>query len=143
MNAALIARIVGLIFLVFGVAGFLPWVAPAAAFDAPVITLDAGYRMLFGIFPVNAALDVLYLLFGIWGLVAGARFRAAVVYSRSLVWIALVLIVLGAIPITNTLFGAAPIYGWDVALYVLVAIVAAYGGYGRGSIMEEVQAPAE
>lgn len=143
MNARLIARILGLLFLIAGVFGFVPWVAPAAPFDAPVITLDAAYRMLFGLFPVNAALDVLHMLFGLWGLIAGARFNGAVVYCRGLVWIALVLVVLGTIPITNTLFGVAPIYGWDIALYVLVAIVAAYGGYGRGSIVEEVQAPAE
>ena len=42
------------------------------------------------------------------------------------------LVVLGSIPITNTLFGAVPIYGWDVGL-LLVALVALYGGFGAGS----------
>jgi len=141
MKAPLVARILGLLFVLAGIAGFVPWVAPAAPLDANVITLDAGYRMLFGLFPVNVAHDALHLIFGVWGLIAGGRFGASVIYCRSVVWVYLVLIVLGAIPITNTLFGVAPIYGWDVGLHVVILLLGAYGGYGRASIREDAQAP--
>jgi hypothetical protein len=36
----------------------------------------------------------------------------------------------------------APIYGYDIALHLLIVLVAAYGGYGRASIEEVAQAPA-
>ncbi|HTV92797.1 MAG TPA: DUF4383 domain-containing protein [Verrucomicrobiae bacterium] len=142
MNAPLIARILGFVFLVFGVAGFVPWIAPAAPFDAPVVTLDVAYRVLFGLFALNVAHDVLHLFFGIWGVVASLRFKSAVLYLRIVTWVYLIVVLLGVIPITNTLFGVAPIYGWDVALHLIVVLLAAYGGYGRGAIVPEAQAPA-
>jgi len=142
MRAPLIARIFGFILLLAGVAGFVPWIAPAAPLDAPVVTLDTAYRMLFGIFPVNVASDLVNLFLGIWGVVASMRFKPSVTYCRLLTWFYLIVVLLGIIPITNTLFGVAPIYGWDIAVNVLVVLLAAYGGYGRGSIAVEAQAPA-
>jgi Domain of unknown function (DUF4383) len=143
MNAPLIARVLGLLFIAVAVAGLLPWIAPPAPFDAPVVTLDMQYRMLFGIFPLNLGHDLVHLIFGAWGVVASLRFTGAVLYLRSVAWIYLVLVILGAIPIMNTLFGIVPIYGWDIALHAFIVLVAAYGGYGRGSIKAEAQAPAE
>jgi hypothetical protein len=143
MNAPLIARILGLLFIAAAVAGLLPWIAPIAPFDAQVVTLDMQYRMLFGLFPLNIAHDLVHLVFGIWGIFASLRFNTSVFYLRSVAWIYLVLVILGAIPITSTLFGVAPIYGWDVALHAVIILIAAYGGYGRGSIKPEAQAPAE
>jgi hypothetical protein len=143
MNAPLIARVLGLLFIAAAVAGLLPWIAPLAPFDAPVVTLDMQYRMLFGLFPLNITHDLVHLLFGVWGIFASLRFGAAVIYLRSVAWIYLILVILGAIPITNSLFGIVPIYGWDIALHALLVLVAAYGGYGRASIKPEAQAPAE
>jgi hypothetical protein len=139
MNAPIIARIIGALFLIAGVAGFLPWVAPLAPFDAPVVTWDTAYRMLFGIFPVNVAHDGVHILFGLWGLSAGGSFKGGVFYCRAVTWIYLILVIFGAIPILNTLFGIAPIYGWDIALHLATVLICAYGGYGRGSIPEETK----
>ena len=141
MKAPLIARVLGLLFLVAGVAGLLPWIAPDATLEAPVVTLDIAYRMLFWVFPVNVAHDVLHLLFGIWGVIASLRFKSSVLYCRSVTWIYLFVVILGIIPITSTLFGVAPVYGWDVGLHLLIVLIAAYGGYGRGSIEDVAQAP--
>ncbi len=140
MNAPMVARILGLLFVVAAIAGVLPWLAPAAPFVAPVITWDAGYRLIAGIFPVNLAHDGVHLVFGLWGLLAGLRFKSAVGYCRVVTWSYLVLVILGAIPITSTLFGAVPIYGWDVALHGAVMLLALYAGYGRGS-QESVEPP--
>lgn len=139
MNAPTLARILGLLFLIAGIAGLLPWTAPAAPMDAPVLTLDAFYRFIGGVFPVNGAQDVLYLLFGICGLIAAIRFGSAVVYCRVVTFVFLVLAVLGALPVFAfyTLFGAAPIFGWNVGLYALIVLVAAFAGYGRASVPAE------
>jgi len=141
MNASLIARILGLLFIVTAVAGVIPWIAAPAPFDAQVVTLDTEYRLIFGIFPVNIVSDIAHLLLGIWGVVAGLRFGSALFYCRCVVWFALVLVILGAIPITNVAFGVAPLYGWDIAFNLFAAVIAALGGYGRGSIRPEAQAP--
>jgi hypothetical protein len=139
MNAPTIARILGLLFLIAGVTGFIPWTAPPHPLDAPVITLDGFYGFIFGIFPANVALDAFHLIFGIWGFAAASRFGSAVTYLRVVTWIYALLFVLGALPVFAfyTLFGAAPIYGWDVLLHAVIALIAAYGGYGRGSIEVE------
>lgn len=139
MNAPTLARILGLLFLVAGIAGLLPWTAPVAPVDAPVLTLDAFYRFIGGIFPVNGAQDVLYLLLGVCGFFAAIRFGSAVAYCRVVAWIFLILAVFGAVPMFAfyTLFGAAPIFGWNVALYALIVLVSAFAGYGRASVPAE------
>ena len=139
MNAPTIARILGLLFLIAGIAGLVPWTAPAAPPEAPVLSLDLFYRYIFGIFPANGAEDALRLLFGIWGLIAAIGFGSAVVYCRIVTWVSLVLVMLGAVPVfaLYTLFGAAPIFGWDAGLHLVFMLVAAYGGYGRASYPAE------
>ncbi len=141
MNGPTIARILGLLFLIAGIAGFLPWTAPAAPLDAPVITLDAFYRFIVGVFPANIAENALHLVFGVWGLVAAMNFSSARFYCRAVTWVYAILFVLGALPVFAfyTLFGVAPIYGWDVLLNAVIALLGAYGGYGRGSYEPEVK----
>lgn len=135
MNAPLIARILGLLFIIAAIAGFVPWISPAAPFDAPVESIDGAYRLIGGLFPVNIAHDGLHVVFGLWGLLAALRTAWAVFYLRSVMWIYLLLALLGVIPVFAfyTLFGVAPIYGWDALLHFVIALFAAYGGYGRGS----------
>ncbi|HEY5340187.1 MAG TPA: DUF4383 domain-containing protein [Candidatus Aquilonibacter sp.] len=139
MNAPVIARVLGLLFVIAGAAGFVPWIAPIAPFTAPVIAITAQYRMLFGIFPVNAAHDALHILFGIWGIAAGAGFGVAVFYCRIVAIVYLILVIFGALPLLNTLLGVAPIYGWDIALHAVIALLAAYGGFGRGSHPPQIE----
>jgi hypothetical protein len=133
MSAQVVARILGVGFFVAGILGFIPPVAPHAPRDAQFINLDAAYGMLFGLFPVNAAHNVLHLIVGAWGIIASRAFRSGVGFARALTWMYGALVVLGVIPITSTLFGAVPVYGHDVWLDALVTLIAAYGGYGAGS----------
>ena len=46
--------------------------------------LGTGDDMLFGLFPVNAAHNVLHILFGLWGLMAARSWRGALIYARSI-----------------------------------------------------------
>lgn len=141
MNARSIARVLGIVFLLAGIAGFVPQITQAVPFDAPVVTLDRAYGLLVGIFPVNAVHDGLHLLFGIWGILAALRFAASVAFNRTVVWVYGILIILGLIPITNTLFGIAPIYGNDIWLHAIILLIALWGGYGRGSRDQSGSAP--
>jgi hypothetical protein len=136
MNAQLLARLLGIVFFLAGVAGVVPWSSSPAPFDANVITLDQYYRFIFGMLPVNLVHDGLHALLGVWGLLAGSNFRASVGYLRFVAVFYLFIVILGIIPITNTLFGAVPIYGWDVLLHLVAVLIAAYGGFGAGSIQQ-------
>lgn len=132
MKAPLIAKVLGIAFLAAGVLGFAPYVTVPADLTAQWITLNANYGFLAALFPVNAVHDVIHVLFGVWGLAAAGSFKGAVRYCRAIAWIYGLLVLLGAIPITNTVFGIVPIYGFDVGLHLLVALLAFYGGYGAG-----------
>ena len=136
MNAQVIARLLGIFFALAGIAGVLPWTSSPAPFDANVITLDPNYRFILGMLPVNLVHDGLHVVFGLWGLLAGLHFKAAVGYLRFVAVFYLFVVILGIIPITNTLFGVAPVYGWDVLLHVFAMLLAAYGGFGAGSIQQ-------
>lgn len=132
MKAPGIARVLGIAFVLAGILGFAPYVTVPADLTAQWVTLNASYGFLGGVFPVNSIHDLIHVLFGVWGLVASGTFAAAVRYCRSISWLYAVLAVLGTIPITNSLFGVVPIYGYDVALHFAVALLAFYGGYGAG-----------
>jgi hypothetical protein len=137
MKAPGFARVIGVIFLFAGALGFAPWATSPAPLSAEYINLAGHYGFVFGLFPVNDAHDLIHILLGGWGVLASFAFRPSVVYLRSIAVLYAVLVLLGLIPITNTLFGAVPIYGWDIALHGIVAVVAIYGGFGAGSIQPE------
>ncbi|MHB8151592.1 MAG: DUF4383 domain-containing protein [Bacillati bacterium] len=133
MGVQLFARIMGAISLLAGVAGFIPVLAPIAPPDAEVVTLDAGYSYLFGRFPVNVMHDGVHIAAGVFALLASARFTWARSAMRLLFWGFLLLALLGAIPITDTLFGIMPLYGYDVPLHLGLALIAGFAGYARPS----------
>ena len=118
MKAPGFARIIGVVFLFVGALGFAPWATVPAPLSAEYINLSTSYGMIFGIFPVNAVHDLIHIAIGGWGVLASFGFKGSVLYLRSVACFYLLLVVLGAIPITNTLFGAVPIYGWDVGLHL-------------------------
>ncbi len=111
-----IARVFGVIFVLVGVLGFVP----AAMTNG----------MLLGLFPVNTVHNVVHILLGVWGLAAGGTVMAAVGYFKAIAVIYAVLTVLGLIPATSDLFGLAPIHGNDVWLHAILAVAAAYFGFG-------------
>ena len=110
------ARVFGVILVLVGVLGFVP----AAVSDG----------MLLGFFPVNTVHNIVHILLGLWGLMAGATATSAIGYFKALTVIYALLAVLGLIPATQDLFGLAPIHGNDVWLHGGLALAAAYFGFG-------------
>lgn len=130
MSVRTFALVYGVVFLLVGIAGFVPALVtpPEAGAD---LAAHAGHGRLFGLFPVNIWHNLVHIAFGIWGLVAYRGFSAARLYARSVAIIYAVLAVMGLIPGLNTLFGLVPLYGHDVWLHVVLAAVAAYFGFAR------------
>ena len=139
MSAPLIARITGGFLLVFGIAGFAPGISTAAPFEAPVLALDMVYRFVFGMFATNAAHAALDILLGLLAFFAARSFGGAIAWCRVVGWWSVVLVIFGSIPLTDTLFGIAPLYGHDLWLNALVAFVTLFGGHGRASRPELLQ----
>ena len=123
------ALVYGIVFLVVGIAGFVPALVTAPDPTQPELAMPAGHGNLFGLFPVNIVHNLVHVIFGIWGLVAYRTLGASVTYARSVAVVYAVLVVLGLIPGLRTAFGLVPLYGNNVWLHVLLAGIAAYFGF--------------
>ena len=149
MNTRTFALILGIVFLLVGIAGFIPGftvhevpttgAAPGATAAPPAV--EATYGYLLGLFPVNALHNLFHLAWGIYGVLAYRTFAMAKGYARATAVVYAVLVVLGLIPGLNTLFGLLPLYGHDVWLHALIAIAAAYFGFARAADAEPAAAP--
>jgi hypothetical protein len=124
MSTRNFALIFGIVFIAAGVAGFVPsLVYPPEGGDTH------GHGLLLGLFPVNTLHNAVHLLFGLWGLAASRSAAGAVTYARGVAIIYAVLAIAGLLPATQDGFGYVPLYGKDVWLHAVLALVAAYFGW--------------
>ena len=123
------ALVVGIIYLVIGIAGFIPGLVQGQ--DYPDLTVDAGSGALLGLFPVNVVHHVVHLLVGVLGIAAYRAFDSARLYARGLAIVYGLLAVMGLISAANlhTMFGLTPLFSHDVWLHAVTAAIAAYFGW--------------
>jgi hypothetical protein len=124
------ALVVGIIYLVIGIAGFIPGLVQGQ--DYPDLAVDTGAGALLGLFPVNVVHHLVHLLIGVLGIAAYRAFNSARLYARGLAIVLAVLAVLGLIEAGNlyTLFGLVPLFSHDIWLHAGTAVIAAYFGWG-------------
>ncbi len=127
MSTRTFALLFGIVFLAVGVAGFLP--APLTSDLHPGHPPVDGGRQLLGLFPVNMFHNAVHILFGLWGLLASRSLGGSVTYARGVAIIYAVLTVAGLVPNLQTMYGMVPLYGNNVWLHALLALVAAYFGW--------------
>jgi hypothetical protein len=130
MTSRSFALLAGIVSLGAGVLGFLPGITQPPPADAPPLAVSAGYGYFLGLFPINVLHNFVHLGLGAWGLLAYNSFSAARSYARGLAIMYSVLTVMGVLPVLNTTFGLLPLFGHDIWLHALTAIVAAYCGWG-------------
>lgn len=125
------ALIYGIVFLVIGIAGFIPGLLQPHTH--PAVAVEAWMGALFGLFAVNVLHNLVHILFGVWGLAASSSHGASRGYAKSVAIIYAVLMIMGLLPFLNlyTFFGLVPLYGHDIWLHALLAAVAAYFGFRR------------
>jgi hypothetical protein len=137
MDARRFTLILGIAFLVTGIAGFIPALVtiPPEGSDA-YIALNAqtdmyakGFGYLFGLFPINFMHNIVHILFGIIGIITASSFLGARAFDRVFAISYLGIAVLGLFPLTRTLFGTMPLFGNDVWFHVITALPAAYFGF--------------
>src|SRR5690606_24586194 len=129
MQTRYFALVAGLVYVLVGIAGFVPAFRTALNGAAPALAVDGAAGRLFGLFPINVLHNLVHLGIVIWCLAPSASYSAARTFSRGLAWIYGVLAVWGCCPGLHTLFGLAPRFGHDIWLHAGTALVAAYFGY--------------
>lgn len=129
MNTRTFALIFGIVFLVVGAGGFIPGLTDHTATPDPGLSMTHGYGHELGMFPINTLHNIVHIIFGIWGLLAYKSYSGARNYARGVAIIYALFTVMGLIPGMNTTFGLVPLYGADVILHALLALVAAYFGF--------------
>jgi hypothetical protein len=73
--------------------------------------------------------NAVHILFGLWGLLASRSLGGSVNYARGVAIVYAVLTVAGFVPSLNTMGGMVPLYGNDVWLHAVLALIAAYFGW--------------
>jgi hypothetical protein len=132
MSTRTFAMIFGIVFLIVGAGGFIPGLNDMGHMGHPGdagVTMKTMFGYELGMFPVNVIHDVVHILFGIWGILAARSLAGARSYFRVVAIVYALLTVLGLLPATYTTFGMIPIYGNDVWLHLVLALVAAYFGW--------------
>ena len=129
MSTRTFALVFGIVFLLIGIAGFVPGLVQPVHEGHPPLSVDSGYGQVFGLFPVNVLHNIVHLLFGIWGILAYKSLAGARTYARGVAIIYAVLTVAGLVPGLSTMFGLVPLYGNDIWLHALLAAVSAYFGW--------------
>jgi hypothetical protein len=127
-NVRYFALVYGIVFLLVGIAGFVPGLVVPPE-EGRQLAVNSGFGLLFDLFPVNVLHNLVHVVFGIWGLAAYRTFSASRAYARAVAVIYAVLTVMGLIPALATTFGFIPIYGHDVWLHGMLALVAGYFGW--------------
>jgi hypothetical protein len=123
------ALVVGAAFTLAGIAGFLPWFTTHPAADAPHLTVNMSYGLLLGLFPVNIIHNIFHFGVGIMGLLAFRSFPSALRFSRFLGITLAVLTLMGLFPALQTGFGLWPLYGHDIWLHGIEAVIGIYLGF--------------
>lgn len=125
------AMVYGIVFLLVGVAGFIPGVT--LPHSHPDVMLTAGLGLVLGLFAVNVLHNAAHLLFGVWGLLASRSDSASRTYGKVVFVAYALLTVMGLVTAMNlhTAFGFVPLYGHDIWLHALLALGGAYFGFRK------------
>jgi hypothetical protein len=129
VSARAFALIIGIVYLAIGALGFVPALVTPAPNQAPDVSFTAYYGYLLGVLPVNYFVNLAHLAMGAWGIAASRAAAGSRAYAKTLAVISAALAAVGLIPALNTMFGLVPVYGTDVWLHGITAIVAAFFGW--------------
>ncbi|HEY0739766.1 MAG TPA: DUF4383 domain-containing protein [Herpetosiphonaceae bacterium] len=127
MGSRYFALVVGIVYLLVGLLGFI---GPLSAYNGPDLAVAAGAGNLLGLFPINILHNIVHLAIGAWGIASYRSISGSVAFARGLAIFYGLLAILGLLPAPlSTTFGLIPIHGADVALHAVTALIAAYFGF--------------
>lgn len=129
MTTRTFALVLGIVFLLVGILGFVPAALthPAVTEDPLRVQTSEGY--LLGLFHVNALHSAVHILFGVMGIVMFRQWGTARLYCQIVAVAYALFAIIGLIPVIDTVFGFVPLHGHDVWLHAIIAIAAGYFGF--------------
>ncbi|NMG11563.1 DUF4383 domain-containing protein [Brasilonema sp. UFV-L1] len=138
-NADMIERycalIIGILFLILGIAGFIPALVSLPGTTASYVPIDAtksayamGFGYVFGLFPTNFLHNIVHCAVGLFGITSYNSTSSARIFNRSFAVAYTFLSIMGLLPLAKTTFGLMPLFGNNVWLNALTASVTAYYG---------------
>jgi hypothetical protein len=129
MPTRLFALFIGLVYVLFGIAGFIPGLRTAPPPTAPHMDVTGSYGYLFGTFPVNWVANTLHIVVGFIGIIMGARLVLARYYCQFLFLLMGALTFMGFLPTLDTVWGIMPLWSSQTWFHAGTAIAAAYFGF--------------
>jgi hypothetical protein len=131
MHTKNFALIAGLAMAMMGLIAFLPTLNVVEGL--PPIYVNTSYGMFLDIFPMNIFNKLILIVFGITGvaayMTAHRSLHFSIMYSKIVFWSMGALAILGLFPETNTLFGYWPLFGFEIIVHGLFALLGGYYGY--------------
>ena len=121
--------VLGVVFLLVGVLGFVPVALTHPAGGEHGVQMHTSERYLLGLFHVNALHSAVHILFGVLGILMSRHLSTAGLYCQIVCAAYALLAVIGLAPALDTVFGFIPIHGHDVWLHAVIAIVAGHFGF--------------
>ncbi|MBW4623326.1 MAG: DUF4383 domain-containing protein [Cyanosarcina radialis HA8281-LM2] len=125
------ALIIGIVFVLLGVAGFIPGLVqpPTADPDAVNLGVTNGYGYLLGLFPVNLIHNLVHLIVGLLGIIGSLSLGSARLYSGAFAISYWLIALMGLFPPTQSTLGLMPIFGNNVWFNAMAAAIATYFGF--------------
>jgi hypothetical protein len=131
------AFIAGIIFLALGILSFIPGLSQDPYQDSsatlPPLELQSSYGLFLGLFAMNIVNKIVLLAFGIGGIAAsqmsGRELPASIFYAKTVLVVMGIGAILGMIPATQTFFGYWPLFGNEVWLHGVSALIGGYFGF--------------
>ncbi|WP_413161473.1 DUF4383 domain-containing protein [Capilliphycus salinus ALCB114379] len=128
---------IGIVFLLLGIAGFIPGLVtmpdptniPADLYPATEGLYTRGFGYLFGLFPINTVHNAVHIVVGALGIVSYIGSGSARLFNRDFAVAYILIAVMGLLPFTRTTFGLMPIFGNNVWFNAATGLVAAYFGF--------------
>ncbi len=122
--------IVGIFSLVLGVIGLIPGLVNFVDVTSKVSDVyGVSYGYIFGFIPTNGNLDFIHITAGVLGIAASFSSSSAYAYSRALAVFYGLSAAFGLIPYARTFFGTVPLYGSNIYISGISALIAFYFGF--------------
>ncbi|NDJ22054.1 DUF4383 domain-containing protein [Nostoc sp. B(2019)] len=128
-----IALAIGIIYLLLGLAGFVPALVSLPGTSESFVPLDesagaysAGFGYIFGAIPTNFLHNIVRCAVGLLGIASYNNTTTARLFNRSFAVSYALLAIIGLLPLGKTFFGLMPLFGANVLLNALAAIAAGY-----------------
>ncbi|MFN6473857.1 MAG: DUF4383 domain-containing protein [Nostoc sp. SerVER01] len=128
-----IALAIGIIYLLLGLAGFVPALVSLPGSSESFVPLDesagaysAGFGYIFGVIPTNFLHNLVRCAVGLLGITSYNNTTTARLFNRGFTIAYALLAIIGLLPLGKTFFGLMPLFGANVLLNALAAIAAGY-----------------